>query len=348
MKRLVLALVILTMSLPLVARDQKKEINLRGRWKFQIGDDKSYANVGLDDTDWETLRVPRNWEDNGYPGYDGFAWYRTTFKLPASLEEKSLWLHLGYIDDVDEVYVNGHLVGSTGEFPPDYETAYDRNRVYALPHDVLKFGEENLIAVRVYDEWGEGGIVRGQVGIYSEFRIKLEPDLSGAWKFKQGDNLDWASEDLNDKDWETMMVPISWDQQGYEDYDGYGWYRKNVKISSDLKNEKIILALGKIDDIDEVYFNGVRIGRTGRFPGEKYITKDNSYFNRKRFYYIPSKLIKWDKKNVIAVRVYDVWQIGGIYEGPVGIITQETYLDYRDDRQSSFFEFMEDIFDGFN
>ena len=145
MRRAVVCMLIAAMALPALARDQKKEINLRGRWKFQIGDDKEYADVNFDDSDWEDIRVPRNWEDKGYPGYDGYAWYRTTFKLPVNLEEKSLKLHLGYIDDVDEVYVNGQFIGGSGRFQPDYETAYDKNRIYPLPHHVLNFGGENLI-----------------------------------------------------------------------------------------------------------------------------------------------------------------------------------------------------------
>ena len=38
--------------------------------------------------------------------------------------------------------------------------------------------------------------------------------------------------------------------------------------------------------------------------------------------------LKKNQKNVIAVRVLDTGGAGGIYEGPVGIITQTKYIEY--------------------
>ena len=37
---------------------------------------------------------------------------------------------------------------------------------------------------------------------------------------------------------------------------------------------------------------------------------------------------KRNEKNIIAVRVFDSGRDGGIYEGPVGLITQTKYIDY--------------------
>ena len=39
-------------------------------------------------------------------------------------------------------------------------------------------------------------------------------------------------------------------------------------------------------------------------------------------------LLKKNQKNVIAVRVLDTGGDGGIYDGPVGIITQTKYIEY--------------------
>jgi sialate O-acetylesterase len=47
-----------------------------------------------------------------------------------------------------------------------------------------------------------------------------------------------------------------------------------------------------------------------------------------RGYYIRDGLIKINEENVIAVRVYDGWRDGGIYEGPIGLITQERYTKF--------------------
>ena len=94
-----------------------------------------------------------------------------------------LYLMMGRIDDADEVYLNGKEIGKSGKFPPDYVTAYDRTRKYIIPAGYLKEDGENVIAVKVYDSYLEGGIVDGPTGIYidedndfleSEFKRQME------------------------------------------------------------------------------------------------------------------------------------------------------------------------------
>ena len=309
----------------------KVEINLENEWNFIIGDDIEYANPNYDDSDWETVKVPAAWENCGYPGYDGFAWYRIRIYIKNTLKDKFLLLMLGRIDDVDEVYFNGKYLNGSGQFPPDFQTAYNFKRNYPIPKQYINFKGENVIAIRVYDYGREGGIVSGDVGIYSDpSSYNFLIDVSGIWKFSLGDNLAWANTDFNDQKWKNVIVPMKWEQLGYPNYDGYAWYRKKIFFNKNLSNKKLILVLGKIDDMDEIYFNGVRIGRTGVFPPEKYakenMNSSNPYYNKIRYYFIPQYLIRWDKENVIALRVYDIWNFGGIYEGPVGIITREQYL----------------------
>jgi hypothetical protein len=310
------------------ARETRLEVSLAGKWRFEIGNEKEYSQAGFDDSQWEWGRVPSCWEDFGFPGYDGFAWYRQRFVVPAELQNKSLRLKLGRIDDVDKVYLNSQYVGGLGTVSPDYRTAFDQQRDYYLPNDMVKFGDENVLAVQVFDAGGCGGIYAGEIGIYSEKTVDLILNLAGKWKFTTGDNEKFKEINFNDSKWQMMMVPSTWDANGLADYDGYGWYRKNVHLDEALDTDKLILVLGKIDDMDEVYFNGVRIGRTGVFPGEIYGNANNSYYNQDRYYIIPPYLIKWNAENTIAVRVYDVWNIGGIYEGPIGITTRDQYMRY--------------------
>ena len=77
---------------------------------------------------------PIIWENQGFPGYDGYAWYRKTFPTPRRYRDHQLYLHLGYIDDVDEVYLNGNLVGYKGDFPPWYDSAFNIFRQYIIPN----------------------------------------------------------------------------------------------------------------------------------------------------------------------------------------------------------------------
>jgi hypothetical protein len=332
-KRKGFILIAVCCAISLSARDLRREISLRVGWRFEIGDNMVYAEPGFNDSDWERIHVSDNWEDQGFPGYDGYAWYRIRFKISDRLAKKSLYLKLGYIDDVDAAYINGRYLNGSGSFPPEYQTAYDHERIYHLPHEDLLFDQENVIAVRVYDETLDGGFVRGDVGIFSYPSILLEMDLAGTWKFSPGDSPDWSRIEYNDADWESMHVPGNWENQGYPYHDGYGWYRKEFLFPDSLESERLILALGLIDDSDEVYFNGTRIGRTGTFPGEGQGSFFGNSWQKDRFYMIPPHLIRWNTKNLIAVRVYDYQGPGGIYDGPIGLTDKETYLKYRRNRK---------------
>ena len=327
-----LLLIILTVLLPnlALADEWTRLLDLRGNWKFEIGDDQRWSQPGFDDGSWEEIFVPSPWEDEGFPGYDGYAWYRRRFNAAPDLENKTVYLHLGNIDDVDEVYVNGHFIGFSGGFPPDYFTAYQQNRIYYVPQSFLKFSGENVIAVRVFDEQLVGGIFRGPVGLF-EPRYPLNPDipLEGLWRFTTGDDREWQEQKFDDGHWRQLIVPLQWETQGFRDYDGFAWYRREFTISKNFENQRLILLLGRIDDLDEAYLNGERIGRTGRMysdPDRIRISGDE--WLELRAYYIPSGYLNFSGTNVIAVRVYDGLLDGGIYDGPVGIVTQPRYREW--------------------
>ena len=290
----------------------------------------SWANPKYDDSGWEVIRVPSTWEDEGFHGYNGYAWYRKHFTVPSSIKDRVITLKMGRVDDVDEVYVNGNLVGSMGKFPPHYQTAYYAWRDYPLPERFLNFDGDNVVAVRVYDSELGGGIVEGDVGLYEqEGAMRLDLNLAGEWKFSIGDDMKWKEPNFDDSRWEELRVPSSWDVQGYKDYDGFGWYRLKVKMPADLANKKLVLVLGKIDDIDEVYINGKLIGGTGDMEDGYPIdyNKANEY-DQFRGYYLPTGFAKPNQEIVIAVRVYDGYRVGGIYEGPIGFIEQSKYIQY--------------------
>ena len=308
--------------------EEGKIRNLKGTWKFYIGDNKEWANPGFDDSKWDRVYSPSRWERNNYYNYNGYAWYRKSFRLAPKYKNSNLYLFLGMIDDVDEVYVNGRLVGSGGSFPPDYKTAADSYRKYHLPPDILSFNKDNIIAVRVYDHYGDGGIVRGNLGIYISDLFTVNLNLEGDWKFNIKDSLTWKDTTYRDAHWHTLSVPGIWEEQGFEDYDGFAWYRKSFDLPSDLKSVKLVLLLGKIDDVDQVYLNGNLIGFTGEFDRVDGQIRTNGEYRQLRGYYIPDNIELKDRDNLIAIRVFDSHGVGGLYEGPVGLITQENYTGF--------------------
>ena len=232
--------------------EEQNFINLEGNWRFSIGDDTTWASPYFNDNNWEKIKVPGNWEDQGFHGYNGYAWYRKTFELPKELIGSNFILNMGYVDDADQTFINGKLIGVSGSFPPWFMTAYDAYRNYYIPKELLTEGK-NIIAIRVYDSELEGGIKGGAIGlsqIKSDAGSSSDPDLdinlSGMWKFKTGDNNLWKDNNIDDKYWREIFVPAFWESQGFRKYNGFAWYRiKRGKANSfaafDRKNGGRIL-----------------------------------------------------------------------------------------------------------
>lgn len=313
------------------ANDYRILLDLRGKWQFEIGDDPKWADPSFNDADWVKIRVPGQWEGQGFPGYDGYAWYRKTVDIPQDWARKQLYLDLGNVDDVDEVYVNGYFIGFRGQFPPDYVSAYNHDRFYYLPQYCLRPGKPNVIAVRVYDSELGGGIYRGEISIKEPTHpFFVDQEFPSIWKFRVGDSSAWKSPGFDDRGWEDVRVPAFWETQGHKQYDGVAWYRLKFRVNADLKGERLILFLGQIDDVDETYLNGERIGKTG----QKF-TVNNRDFRVWRAYTIPSEKLLVDKENTLAVRVYDGFMHGGIYTGPIGLVKRETYLGWEKYKEPS-------------
>jgi sialate O-acetylesterase len=145
-------------------------MNLEGYWKFRRGDNMNWKAPDYDDNGWKQIHVPGIWEDQVSRDYNGFGWYRKSFRIPEAWEGERYVLMLGKIDDADEVYINGEMVGHTGELHknPSRIQLYDehnQSRYYYLKREDLNPGTINTIAIRVFDRGGEGGIYKGPVGL---------------------------------------------------------------------------------------------------------------------------------------------------------------------------------------
>jgi sialate O-acetylesterase len=308
----------------------QRVLKLSGTWRFSVGDDPAWSNPDFDDKSWSRVRAPNVWEDQGYEGYNGFAWYRTRFKFPSNKGSENMSISIGRVDDVDEVFVNGVRVGGTGGFPPDYVSAWNDTRVYVIPKGALRPGKDNVVAVRVYDGGGVGGMTDGRIGIYENYVPTIAIDLAGTWKFRTGDNMAWAKEGADETDFVPIQVPGTWSQAGFGDYDGFGWYRTTFVYDNQLKEDSLVMILGQIDDLDEAYLNGQRIGGMGDLENPNGNPGVN-FYREPRGYYFPSSLLK--KTNTLAIRVYDQQLVGGIYSGPVGITTQAEYIAFWEARR---------------
>jgi sialate O-acetylesterase len=133
-----------------------------------------WAAPGLDDRAWADIRVPALWENEGYAGLDGIAWYRTSFTLDSSEVHRGLTLSVLAIDDDDIAWVNGVEIGRTN--------GYNVPRRYRIPEGTLRAGV-NVLTIRVADGGGGGGIYRDASLLFDDGGRR---SLDGTWKFKVG------------------------------------------------------------------------------------------------------------------------------------------------------------------
>ncbi len=119
-------------------------------WFFFLGEEKEAKNVAFNHKNWQKVNLPHDWSIKeqlsptlasctGYlPG--GIGWYRKTFTVSADKKSEKVYLYFEGIYNNSEVFINGQLLGKR---PNGYISfMYD-----ATPF--IKFGQENVIAVRV-------------------------------------------------------------------------------------------------------------------------------------------------------------------------------------------------------
>jgi beta-galactosidase/beta-glucuronidase len=141
----------------------ERKISLVDRaWKFRpdpeaLGLEQGWNATTLEEgADWKEIRVGRSWESQGYPALDGWAWYRLSLVVPSDWPK--VFLTFEGVDDMYELYINGKLAGKRGD-AATRETSFHEKLSWDLTQFV-KPGQPCVIAVRVYDWYGAGGIFR--------------------------------------------------------------------------------------------------------------------------------------------------------------------------------------------
>ena len=107
-----------------------------------------WAHPGLDDSSWKSIKLPAKVQEL-WPSTNGIYWFRKEVDIPASWAGKDLTLSLGPVDDFDETYWDGELVGSG--------LHWNKAREYAIPARLVKDGRA-VITIRCTDDHGDGGL----------------------------------------------------------------------------------------------------------------------------------------------------------------------------------------------
>ena len=141
-------------------------------------------------------------------------------------------------------------------------------------------------------------------------------------RYRTGDDPAWSNPTVDDGGWQVLDVTREWTYQGVDNENGYGWYRMSVTLPASMKKadplkKALVVDLGFVDDADETFLNGKRIGKIGSMPDDP--EGYDSKYNFRRFYLVHPSVVRWDKENVIAVRVYNGGDPGGMFGGPVKV-----------------------------
>lgn len=195
--------------------------------------DKAALQTGKD---WQPIMIPGYWENSVLPDFDGMVWLQTEFTLPEDFQSQHAEINFAAIDDEDETYVNGVLVGKG--------SGYNTPRSYTIPSQVLKPGK-NVVTVRVSDFGGEGGIVPGKTELVMD---NQSISLAGDWQY------------LIEKNFSNMPPkPISPDSSSYPSVlynamlsplkdmpvKGVLWYQGCANVGRDEQYEPLFQALIK-------------------------------------------------------------------------------------------------------
>jgi beta-galactosidase len=124
--------------------------NFNSGWKLLIGDPAGAEASDFDDKQWKDVTLPHAWNEDAafkvsiaeHP--TRIAWYRKHFKLSADAAGRKVFLEFEGVRQAGEFYLNGKRIG------------LHENGVMAVGFDVSEIvrpGEENVIAVRTDNSW---------------------------------------------------------------------------------------------------------------------------------------------------------------------------------------------------
>ena len=88
--------------------------------------------------------------------------------------------------------------------------------------------------------------------------------LPARWRFHAGDNPAWADPKFDDSGWSLLKSDRDWSTQGYQGYNGMGWYRFQVIVPARMDHLSLDLPL--ISSSYEVFADATRIGGYGKMP----------------------------------------------------------------------------------
>lgn len=165
------------------AQSGRTTADFNTNWSFNLGDIQKGEDVNTDDSKWRKLNLPHDWsiegafdkdnpaspEGGALPG--GIGWYRKSFIVPATSKNKAVYIDFDGVYQKSEVWINGHYLGLR-------PNGYISFRYELTPY--LKFGEKNIIAVKVDNSkqpnsrWYSGSGIYRNVWLVTTHKIAID------------------------------------------------------------------------------------------------------------------------------------------------------------------------------
>ena len=131
------------------------EIDLSGDWRYNVSDWHENMPAVYDeakseyaDDNWNTLKkLPAAVT---MERKRSVIWLRKRFVVPERLRGKDLSLFIGRVWDQESTWLNGVKIGTSGREYPDFHSDWNVSTCHYLPGELLRFGEENVIAIRQF------------------------------------------------------------------------------------------------------------------------------------------------------------------------------------------------------
>lgn len=172
---------------------EDEESNLEERqaawWANLEASDPGFAGQWMKDANgiWREARAPLTFADLDLGAFDGLLWMRREVTIDEAAAGQACLLDLGPIDDMDQVFWDGELVGATLE-----PGRWRRPRQYELSAEQTASGDHDLCVLAI-DTGGVGsmGISQGEPYPMALASTAGEPlqSLDGDWLVRQGVEL---------------------------------------------------------------------------------------------------------------------------------------------------------------
>ena len=290
-------------------------------WKYKAGDNPEWANPDFDDSSWQSFNNTNLYDEEiqKKAKKTNIVWYRKRIIINSTTTQK-LVLNV-YQSGASEIYLDGVLIHSLGKVCTNPDSVVRHNPINLPLSFPMEINKEQVLAVRFADSKKKFSLFPEVSGL----NILVQEDVSAnhylfiandslinesgiielgfrnGWRFRPGDNMDWAKPDFNDSDWMLYLPSMIVEPIPDSLWNGYGWFRYRFAVDSSVYSKVTNLYFSTYGAA-EVYLDGKLVQKYGVFSTDP---QEEKYYNRyyNYFYRIhPAVVLQPADSHLLAIR----------------------------------------------